>query len=361
MELMRKLVETPGVPGREERIRQVIHDEVADLFDDIRTDPMGNLICTRQPSGPSDGKRGAKGGPSRSPDKPLTVMIAGHIDEIGFMVSYIDAKTGFLRVQNVGGFDTRTLLARRVLVQASGPGGGDLFGVMNAAKPIHVMTDEERKKVPEVADLFVDLMLKPKEVARKVRVGDPVTLWQPLVEIGDCWVCKSMDDRISAWVAINAVRKAAKAGHACRIVYAATVQEEVGLRGAQTASFAVQPDVGIAIDSTIAADTPGVSENQQVTRLGGGVALKVMDSASITHRGLLDEWIRIAEKKKIKYQLEVLPRGGTDAGSLQRAAAGAKAGTISVPSRYVHTVCETIHRKDLGAAVDLLAAYLEQA
>ncbi|MDD4890927.1 MAG: M42 family peptidase, partial [Phycisphaerae bacterium] len=121
-----------------------------------------------------------------------------------------------------------------------------------------------------------------------------------------------------------------------------------------------QPDIGIALDVTIAADTPGVGDSQRVTALAGGVALKVVDSGSITDRGLLDTWIRLAEKRKIKYQLEILPRGGTDAGWLQRSAAGCKAGTISVPCRYVHTVTETVHKKDLAGAVDLLAAYLQQ-
>ena len=145
------------------------------------------------------------------------------------------------------------------------------------------------------------------------------------------------------------------------MVFAATVQEEVGLRGAMTSAYAIRPDVGVAIDSTIAADTPGVADHQRVTVWGGGVALKVMDSWSITDRSLLDEWIAIAERKKIKYQLEVLPRGGTDAGAVQRAAAGCRAGTISIPVRYVHTVTEAVHKRDLAAAVSLLAAYLQQA
>ena len=352
MDLLRKLVDTPGAAGREERIRAVVADEVAGLFDAVETDPMGNLICTREPRPPV--RRGKS--KAAAPRQPLTVMIAGHMDEIGFYVSYVDDKTGFLRVQNVGGFDMRTLLARRVLVQTA---GGDLAGVMSAARPTHVMTDEERKKIPEMTDVYVDLMLDPKKVARKVRVGDPVTLWSPLTEIGDAYVAKAFDNRLAIWVAISAIRKLKH--HRCRVVFAATVQEEVGLRGAVTSAYAVKPDVGIAIDSTIAADTPGVADHQRVTVWGGGVALKVMDSMSITDRPLLDEWIAIAERKKIKYQLEVLPRGGTDAGAVQRAAAGCRAGTISIPIRYVHTVTEAVHKKDLAASVSLLAAYLQGA
>jgi endoglucanase len=363
MELLQKLVETPGVPGREERIREVIEREVADLFDTVETDPMGNLICTREPRPPASRKK--KSSSNRKThamhadhNGATTVMLSCHIDEIGFLVSHIDNDTGFLRVQNVGGFDVRTLLARRVMVQGS---GGDLFGLMNASKPIHIMNDEEKKKIPEIADVYVDLLCSPATVKKKVRVGDPVTLWQPLIEIGDCYVCKAMDNRIASWVAINAVRKAAAGSHTSRIVYVGAVQEEVGLRGATAAVHRVKPDVGVAIDTTIAADTPGVEAAKQVTRLGEGVAIKVMDSASITHRGLLDEWVAIAGKKKIKHQLEVLPRGGTDAGALQRAAGPVKAGTISIPTRYVHTVTESVNKKDLKAAVDLLAEYLKTA
>ncbi|MCG3178047.1 MAG: putative aminopeptidase YsdC [Phycisphaerae bacterium] len=363
MDFLRKLVETPGVPGREERIRQVIHDEVAGLFDTIQTDAMGNLICTREPRGKapdggSSGEHHKTVAMHAHHEHPTTVLLCCHMDEIGFIVSHVDESTGYLRVMNLGGFDARTLLARRVLVQAE---DGDLLGVMNAAKPIHIMSDEEKKRIPEIPDVYVDLMMEPRKVRKKVRVGDPVTLWQPLAEIGDCCVCKAMDNRIATWVAVNAVRKLEGKSHSCRIVYVAAAQEEVGLRGASAVVHAVKPDIGIAIDVTIAADTPGVEGARQVTRLGEGVALKVMDSASITHRGLLDEWIAIARKKKIKHQLEVLPRGGTDAGAIQRAAGSVKTGTISVPCRYVHTVTETVHRKDLKAAVDLLAAYLQQA
>jgi len=354
MELLRKLTKTPGVAGREERVRAVIEREVAGLFDEVRTDAMGNLICRRGPRGGKAGKGKSAGGAG---GRPTRVLIACHMDEIGFYVRYVDAETGFLRLHNVGSFDTRALLARRVLVQTAS--SGDLFGVMTAGKPIHVMTDEERKKVPEVEDVFVDLMLEPKAVAKKVRIGDPVTLWQPLTEIGGGYVGKAMDNRVAHWVTINAIRKLD--GHACEICYVATVQEEVGLRGAATAAFGVEADVGIAVDTTIAADTPDVPAAKRVTVWGGGVALKVMDSGSITHRGLLDEWIALAEKRKIKYQLELLPRGGTDAGSLQKARAGVKAGTLSVPTRYVHTVTEAVNKKDLAGAVDLLAAYLRQA
>lgn len=342
MRLLKKLTETPGVPGREERVRDLILRETRGLFAETRVDPMGNLICRKPPPA---GRR-----PGRSVPK---VMLACHIDEIGFYVRAID-EDGRLRVQNVGGFDVRNLFARRVLVQ----GRRDLLGVMNAAgKPVHIASDEEKKKIPEIRDLFVDLFLPPDQVRELVRVGDPVTLVQTLEAIGDCYCGKSLDNRVASWVAINALRRVGRR-NTCDVYYVATTQEEVGCRGASTSSFGIDPDIAIAIDTTLACDTPGIDKTDAVTRLGEGVAIKIMDSNSISDRALVDEMIAIATRRKIKYQLEILPRGGTDAGTMQRSGPGRRAITLSVPVRYVHTVVETAHRNDMAAAVDLIAAYL---
>lgn len=341
MDFLKRLTETPGVPGREERVRDLIINETKGLFDETRVDPMGTLICLK------------KAGRSEAGKAPLKVLIACHIDEIGFYVRSIDDQ-GRLRVQNVGGFDTRNLFARRVLVQ----GRRDLPGVLNpTGKPIHIATEEEKKQVPKISDFFVDLFLPREEVEKLVRVGDPVTLVATMEEAGECAMGKCMDNRVASWVAINAIRKVA-GNSPYDIYYAATVQEEVGLRGAGTIAFDVNPDVGIALDTTLSCDTPGIDKTESITALGKGVALKVMDSASISHRGLLDEFVALAEKKQIPYQLEILPLGGTDAGTIQRAGAGRKTITISIPTRYIHTICETVHKKDLQSAVDLLAAWL---
>jgi putative aminopeptidase FrvX len=344
MELLKKLTETPGVPGREERVRELILAETKGLFADSAVDPMGNLICHKPP--------GRKPGRGRSGE---TVMLACHIDEIGFYVRSIDDE-GRLRVQNVGGFDTRNLFARRVLVQ----GKRDLFGTLNpVGKPVHLATEEEKKKIPTVQELFVDLCLPVRKVKALVRVGDPVTLVQTLEKVGDCYSGKCMDNRVASWVAINALKKIGKRSPH-DIYYVATVQEEVGLRGAQTSAFGIDPDTAIAVDTTLACDTPGIDKADAVTRLGEGVAIKILDGGSISCRELVDEFIQLAEKKKIKHQLEILPRGATDAAMMQRAAAGRRTITLSVPTRYVHTVTETVHPGDLKAAVNLLAAYLTQ-
>ncbi|MBU0638631.1 MAG: M42 family peptidase [Planctomycetes bacterium] len=350
-ELLRRLTEAAGVSGREERIRDLILAETKDMWDETHTDAMGNLICLKRAARtPARSRRADK---KTAPANPTRVMLACHMDEIGFYVRYID-DDGRLRVQNVGGFDTRNLFARRVLVQ----GKQDLVGVMNAVgRPVHLATDEEKKKIPTVAELFIDLFLPKPRVSRLVQIGDPVTLIQQTAMIGDALTGKAMDNRIALWVAINAVRKAA---HSCRydVYFVACVQEEVGVRGATTAAYAIEPDVGIAIDTTLCCDTPGIGKDDAVTVFGQGVAIKVMDSLSISHRGLFDEFLGIARRKKIKHQIEVLPRGGTDAGAVQRTRAGTRAITLSVPTRYIHTVTEAIHRKDAKAAVDLLAAWL---
>lgn len=340
MEFLKKLSETPGVPGREERVRELIQAETKGLWDETRVDAMGTLICRKKP-----GKAGKKAAPK--------VLIACHIDEIGFYVRGIDDK-GRLRVQNVGGFDTRNLFARRVLVQ----GKRDLTGVMNpGGRPIHMASEEEKKKIPEVSDFFVDLFLPKQEVDKLVRIGDPVTLVQTCEQIGDVVCGKCMDNRIASWVAINAIRQVAKKS-AYDIYYAATVQEEVGCRGAGPTTFGVEPDIAIAVDTTLACDTPGIDPVDSITQLGKGVGIKILDGGSISHRGLVDEFIGVAEKKKIAYQLEILPRGSTDASNMQRIRAGHKTITLSVPTRYIHTICESVHKDDLKSAVDLLAAWL---
>ena len=356
MKFLKQLSETPGVPGREERVRELILRETKGLWDETRTDAIGNLICLKKAGKTAAATTGtvtkktvtvAKG------TKATKVLIACHIDEIGFYVRAIDDK-GRLRLQNVGGFDTRNLFARRVCVQ----GRRDLLGVMNpTGRPIHMASEDEKKKIPEISDFFVDLFLPKDQVDKLVRVGDPVTLVQEFEQIGDVVNGKCLDNRIASWVAIEAIRKVGNKS-SYDIHYAATVQEEVGCRGAGPSTLGVEPDIAIAVDTTLACDTPGIDPVDAVTQLGKGVAIKVLDAGSISDRALVDEFVELAEKKKIAYQLEILPRGSTDASSMQRAGKGCRTITLSVPTRYIHTICESAHKDDLDAAVNLLAAWL---
>jgi len=345
IDLLRRLCETPGVPGHEHRIRDLIQAEIKGLFDEITVDPMGSLLCRRE---------------SRKPPKkgdPQKVMLLCHMDEIGFLVSHVTDK-GFVHVQPVGGFDARNLFSRRVLVSTD---EGDFKGVMNpGGKPIHISSPEERKKVPEPKEFVVDLGLgeKTKEI---VKIGDMVTMDEPLIEIGDKVVSKALDNRIACWLGVEAVKGIGKVKHASEIHVAFTCQEEVGLRGARTAAFAIKPDIGLGIDTTLSCDTPGVPEQDRTTVQGAGFGLHVKDSSFIADRELVKEFEALAAKEKIPFQRTMLAAGGQDGAAAQQAAAGAKAIGIVVGTRYIHTVTEMIHKSDLQAALDILVAYLKKA
>lgn len=335
--LLKELSELPGVPGREEAVRATIEARVRDYVDSVETDAMGNLHALKS--------SGVEGAPR--------LMVAAHMDEIGFLVRHVDDK-GFLRLQHVGGFDPRNLFARQVTVHPS-TGGEPLVGVLNpAAKPIHVSTAEERAKVPELASFYVDLGLSAERVRELVRVGDMVTLRQPFADLGEVVTGKALDDRSGCWILLETLRRATDVAVDVHAVF--TVQEEVGLRGALTSAFRVAPDLAVALDTTLALDTPGSPEDSHITELGKGTAIKVMDSRSISTRWLVDAFIALAEREKVAYQLEILPLGGTDASAMQLSREGVPAITLSTPSRYVHTVTEMVSKADLEAAVQLLGA-----
>ena len=209
------------------------------------------------------------------------MLLACHIDEIGFYVKHVDDK-GFVRVNNAGGFDTRNLFARRVMIQSSS--GGDMIGLLNpSGRPVHIAKEEDKKKIPELNEFYVDLCLPPEQVKKSVRIGDPVTLVQQFDEIGECVTGKCLDNRVAAFVAIEALKKSKNLKY--ELVLACTVQEEVGLRGAGPAAYAAEPDIAIGIDTTLAVDIPGVPEDERVTFQGGGVALTVMDGSVCADQG----------------------------------------------------------------------------
>lgn len=354
IDLLKRLCETPGVPGREERVRDLITGEIKGLFDEVETDAMGSLICRRSPRTAGKGKTSKK---RSTRGEPTKIMQLCHMDEIGFYVSHVDDK-GFLWINNAGGFDPRNLFSRRVLVVAD---DGDYKGVMNpGGKPIHTQSPEDRTKVPTISQFFVDVGMSPDEAKKKIKVGDYITMDEPFIELGDKLVSKALDNRVACWLGIESVRKLVKsgAGHAAEIVVAFTTQEEVGLRGAKTASFAVKPDFGIGIDVTLACDTPGVPEAESVTTQGKGFALHLKDGSFISDFEFSRRVETLAKKKRIPYQRSILAAGGQDGAAAQQAAAGAKALGITVGTRYIHTVTEMIDRRDLQAACDILAAVM---
>lgn len=339
LKLLRSLTEAHGVPGQEDAIREIVRRELAEVCE-FETDLMGNLLCHRVAK-----SRATK-----------TLMLAAHMDEIGFLVKFID-DSGFLRLQPLGGWDPRQMASQRVLVHAR---GGVLNGVLMASqKPKHMLTPEEAGKPAQIESYFVDVGLSGDEAKEMVRLGDMVTMNRTLQQMGKLLTCKAMDDRVAVYVMIEALKKAKNPK--VNVVGVATVQEEIGLRGATAAGWGIKPDICVAIDITLANDIPGIPETDHVTKLGKGTAIKIMDSSLICHPKVVEHFRSLAEKNNIPYQIEVLPMGGTDAGGVQRLHGGIPSFTLSVPTRYVHTVNETVHEDDVEASVNLLARYMEDA
>jgi len=334
-ELLVELVETPGVPGYEDRIRELVAAELDEHVDRLRSDSMGNLVGTIEGANPE-----------------YEVVVATHVDEIGFMIKHVDDE-GFLELDALGGWDPRILRAQRVTVHTE---DGDLPGVIGAVPP-HTLTDEQRESTPEIKDVRVDLGLDSETVSEQVSVGDLVTMDGRTERVGEFVTGKSLDNRVSVLAAIEAARRIETPD--ATIHFAATTQEEVGLRGATALGVDLEPDLVVNLDTTVANDVPGFEAGEAVTRLGEGAAIKLKDSSVITNHKLHRRLRRLAEDRGIEHQLEVLPAGGTDTGGLQRAGGARPAGAISIPTRYLHTPTESVHESDLEAAIELLVAALE--
>jgi tetrahedral aminopeptidase len=333
--LLARICEAPGAPGGERLIRNLVLEELKGLADSVSTDNMGNVCALK------------KGRSSKHKS-----MAAAHMDEIGFIVTHIDDK-GFIRFNPVGGFDPKTLTSQRVIVH----GRKDVMGVMGS-KPIHIMSPEERNKNPQIKDYFIDTGMAKKEVDKLVAVGDFITRHSPMIELGDCVNVKSLDNRASVFVLIETLRllKSTKQ-KPCYDFYAVfTVQEEVGLRGAQASALGIQPDFSFGLDTTIAYDVPGSTPQERCTALGEGAAIKIMDSSVICDYRMIEYMKQTAKRRKIKWQPEILAAGGTDTASLQRMTAGGSiAGAVSIPTRHIHQTIESCHKEDLAACIQLLA------
>jgi endoglucanase len=283
------------------------------------------------------------------------VMVAAHMDEIGFIVTHIDEQ-GFLRFHTLGGFDPKTLTAQRVIVH----GKKDIIGVMGS-KPIHIMSVEERGKNVKIEDFFIDLGLPKKEVEKYISVGDPITRERDLIEMGDNVNCKSIDNRISVFILIETLKKLKGTKLPYDLYAVFTVQEEVGIRGANVSSLQIQPDFGFGLDTTIAYDVPGARPHESVTKLGEGTAIKIMDSSTICDYRMVAFMKKTADKHKIKWQPEILPAGGTDTAGIQRmSAGGAISGAVSIPTRHIHQVIEMANKKDIQGSIDLLSACVKE-
>ncbi len=333
--LLTALCEAAGPSGREERIRDLVRPALEAAGATVESDPLGGLIGTRPGSG----------GPR--------VMLAAHMDEIGLMVTHIDDR-GYLRFVPLGGWDARTLVGQRVMVH----GREDIPGIVGTT-PVHLLDEAARQKAPKLEDLAVDTGLTASRVRELVRQGDVITRTRTLETLGDLITGKSLDDRVGVFVMLEAMARLGET--AADVVAAATVQEEVGLRGAKVAAARVRPDIAIAIDTCPADDGPGTPTSGPSTRLGQGTAIRLLDASAIGSPPLTDLLVRVAEERSIPYQFHVSNKGGTDTQSLQLAGEGAIAGCISIPTRYVHTSVEACHPDDIAASIDLLVGVLEHA
>lgn len=336
VDLLATITETAGAPGFENRIRTFIKNEVSPLVDEVRIDAMGNLIAVKK------GK-----------DSSKRAMVAAHLDEIGFIVTHIDDK-GFVRFHTLGGFDPKTLTAQRVIIH----GKKDLVGVMGS-KPIHVMSPEERGKSLKTTDFFIDLGMPKEEVEKYIEVGNPITRQRELIEMGNCVNAKSLDNRVSVFILLEALRELKDLDVPYDVFGVFTVQEEIGIRGAMVAGHHIEPDFSFGLDTTIAFDVPGAQAHEQITAMGKGTAIKIMDGSTVCDTRMVRYMKETADKHKIKWQAEILTAGGTDTAGMQRMAKhGTIAGAISIPTRHIHQVIEMSHKEDIRLSIDLLKACL---
>jgi endoglucanase len=328
-ELIEKLISTPGPSGYEAKIRAVIRAEVEAHADEITVDALGNLIVRKGPSTDSKGEK--------------KIMLAGHMDEIGIIATHID-ENGFIRFSNIGGVFPRYA-----------PGGRVRFldgtlGVIGS----ELVTD--RYKVPALSKMFIDVGATSQRNC-PIKVGDVAVFERPFSDLGERLISKAMDDRIAVVVMIAALRQIKKTPHELYFVF--TVQEEVGVRGATTAAFGIDPDLGLAVDVTACGDTPKGLKME--VALGKGPAIKVKDSGMIADPRVVNWMVSTADQAKIPYQLEILERGGTDARAIQLTRAGVPAGCLSIPCRYVHSPSEMVDLNDVAYSVRLLVELLSKS
>lgn len=326
-ELIKELTEAYGPSGNEDKVRETIKLHIAGHVDEVRVDPLGNLIALKK-------------GQPQSREETRKIMLAAHMDEIGVIVSHVDEK-GFLRFAPVGGVNPLALLGSRV-VFADGT-----VGVIGRERP------EKPDEFPKIEKMFVDVGAPDKGHLNR-RVGDMATFMRPLVDLGQRLTAKAFDDRIGCAILVQIAQELKTTPHDVYFVF--TVQEEVGLRGALTSAFGVEPDVAIAVDVTTTGDTP--EAYPMAVSLGAGPAIKVKDRGMLAHPGVKNWMVETAERLGLPYQLEVLEAGTTDAMAIQTSRAGVAAGVLSIPTRYVHTPSEMVDYQDVQNAVKLLVGLL---
>lgn len=341
--LLEKFSNANGVSGYESNVEKIFSEELRPFVDEIKTDKLGNLIAHKKGDGP-------------------TIMLTAHMDEIGFMVKYIDEK-GFIFFSEIGGYFDQTILHQRVVVHGK---NGPVLGVIGS-KPIHAMNAEERKKMIEQKAMFIDIGAKDAEDVKKlgVEIGTTATLDSKLVKMAnDNVVGKAFDDRAGLAILVEAMRRISKIKIKANVYAVGTIQEEVGLKGARTSAFGINPDIAIATDVAIPGDHPGITKQESNIEMGKGAIIMIMDANG---RGMVAsekvvKWLReTAEKNKISHQLQVSEGGTTDAAAIQLSQSGILVGAICVPDRNIHTSVEMINLGDVDSGAELIAQAIMSA
>jgi endoglucanase len=340
--MLKELTDAKGIPGNEREVREVMRKYIEPFADEITTDGLGSLIAK---------KVGKEGGPK--------IMVAGHLDEVGFMITQIGDK-GFLRFQPVGGWWGQVMLAQRVTIVTR---KGDVTGIIGS-KPPHILSAEARKKPVEIKDMFIDIGASSREEATEwgVRPGDMVVPYFEFTVMNNekMLLAKAWDNRIGCAIAIDVLRQLKGVDHPNVVYGVGNVQEEVGLRGAKTATYKIQPDIGFAVDVGIAGDTPGISEREAMSKMGKGPQVVVYDASLVAHKGLRDLVTDTADELNIPYQFESIPGGGTDAGSIHLTHNGVPAMAITIATRYIHSHAAMLHRDDYENAVKLIVEVIKR-
>lgn len=337
-EIVERLSNAFGPSGFEDEVTEIVRELVEPLVDEVRSDPLGNLLAV---------KRGAS---------DATVMIDAHMDEIGFMVSYIE-DTGFLRFSTIGGWDARIVPSHRMTIRSDS--GEDVHGIIGTLPP-HLLSAEDRSKPHRIEDLFIDIGAESADevAALGIRIGAPAVIHYPFQSLqGDMVTGKALDDRAGCAVLIATLAALAEETPEMTVVGSFTVREEVGLIGAGTAAFQIEPDLALVLEGTIGADMPGVARTRQVTRIGAGPAITVADGSQIIKPQLVRFLTATADELGIPWHYKLPPFGGTDGGAIQRSRGGVLSASVSIPCRYIHSPFSVMRMADFEHTVALTTAF----
>lgn len=340
--MLKELTDARAISGNEKEARDVMEKYIAPYADEVTTDHLGSLVAKK--SGKADAPK---------------IMVAGHLDEVGFMVTRIDDK-GFIYFQTIGGWWNQVMLAQRVTITTK---KGDVTGVIGS-KPPHILSAEARKKPVDIKDMFIDVGASSRDEAKEfgVEPGDSIVPYFEFTPLKNekMLLAKAWDNRIGCAIAIDVLKQLQNVDHPNTVYGVGTIQEEVGLRGAKTSAHLIQPDLAFGVDVGIAGDTPGISDKEADSKLGEGPQIILYDASMISHKGVRDLVVETAKEKDIPFQYSSMAGGGTDSGSIHLTANGVPALSITIATRYIHSHAAILHRDDFENAVKLIVEVIKK-